>query len=499
MSLNDQFEHGRIPLRPLSYANKDLAQTNEIIIDYGQNASYHIYIADSEDPTILIDFTEKIVNEILPSATVNANQFQILIEGISEPSSLKAILNHIYKRLTYPDNENGFSYNNRDIAKIYDPNTKSTLLRNEDGTIILPITTMDNIFDDSGRTIQDKLNSSTRFACSSDVITISDVTETDYDFIYPYENYSETIQVFIGGTYLSPDQYSIVNDLDINNNYSSATLVLHNAPNSYVNNYTGLNTAIGDKVSVVFLYNTLSVSDGEYAYIHGSSIANKSIPTLKLERTSDTYMVNDSSVIPTASALYDLYADVIEIITNFSENANVIYSLDTSSYSSSISVTVPDNMLNDDCIIIHTTTKCTKSSNCNFILHNASRNDSISHPLKFSDTGALTRSIPANRFLTVIVYNHVNLSDPYTTGAYIIKGLSKTTTVNRFIYICDANDTEISFSSLAYNYNDAINVYRNGIRLFEDLDYSINTAAETITLLSEAEDGEKIVFEAIGY
>ena len=34
MSLNEQFEHGRIPLKPLAFENKDLAQKREFLIDY---------------------------------------------------------------------------------------------------------------------------------------------------------------------------------------------------------------------------------------------------------------------------------------------------------------------------------------------------------------------------------------------------------------------------------------------------------------------------------
>ena len=33
-NMNDQFEHGRIPLKPLSLKNKNLASTCELIVDY---------------------------------------------------------------------------------------------------------------------------------------------------------------------------------------------------------------------------------------------------------------------------------------------------------------------------------------------------------------------------------------------------------------------------------------------------------------------------------
>ena len=98
MSLNDQFEYGRIPLKPLPYLNKELATCNELIIDYGEDRTYHMYLTDSNDPSILIDLTDTIIKQIIPNAKINANQFQILIEGITEPTSLQDIINLIYKR-----------------------------------------------------------------------------------------------------------------------------------------------------------------------------------------------------------------------------------------------------------------------------------------------------------------------------------------------------------------------------------------------------------------
>ena len=52
MSVNDQYNMGRLPLRPLSLDYKNLAQTKELLIDnLGDNPSYHLYIADAKDRT----------------------------------------------------------------------------------------------------------------------------------------------------------------------------------------------------------------------------------------------------------------------------------------------------------------------------------------------------------------------------------------------------------------------------------------------------------------
>ena len=500
MSLNDQYEHGRIPLRPLAYANKDLAQTNELVVDYGKNGTYHIYISDSEDPSILIDFTDKIIREVLPTATINANQFKISIEGIQEPTALRDIINHIYKRYVYADNENGFLFNNKDIAKVYDPNTKSVLLRNDDGTIMLPVTTIDNVLDTSGVSMQERLNSSTRFSCSYSVIDIEDITENEFNFLYPYKNYNEAIQVYIGGTYLSPDQYSIVNDIDINEEYTTGTIVLHDTSESYLNIFINSERENDYKLIVFFMYNTITPPTGEYGYMHGSNIANKTISALKLEKTTDNYLIDDSNMIPTSKALHNLYSDLSNTFAT-TDGIHEVWSVDSGD-NTNITVQMPDEILNsNDPVIVHTATKCQKNSNCYMVFSNYNRTSSktFDNSIKFPDFSNISRPIPANRPLTLIVYNRVPLSNYYPKGAYILEGLNKETIVNRYIVVCTSGQTDIVYTGLDYSYDGNIMVYRNGIRLFENIDYTLNTSTETITLLTEAEDGEKIVFEYIGY
>ena len=85
MSLNDQFKHGRIPIRPLALKDKDLASTKELLIDnLGDNPTYHIFITDDKDRTKLIDITNLIIKEIL-FPTVNADNMQVTIEGEENP------------------------------------------------------------------------------------------------------------------------------------------------------------------------------------------------------------------------------------------------------------------------------------------------------------------------------------------------------------------------------------------------------------------------------
>ena len=94
MSNTDQFNMARIPIRLLSYKDKELAETKELLIDNiadGDNEpTYHMYIVDDKDRTILIDLTEMIIKEAFP--TLNADNFNISIEGLLDPQKLTDII-----------------------------------------------------------------------------------------------------------------------------------------------------------------------------------------------------------------------------------------------------------------------------------------------------------------------------------------------------------------------------------------------------------------------
>lgn len=71
----------RIPVRPLSYEDRDIALTRELIIDYGDSGTGkgNIYITDKDDPTILIDITKLIAESYL--SNINGDNTTVTING----------------------------------------------------------------------------------------------------------------------------------------------------------------------------------------------------------------------------------------------------------------------------------------------------------------------------------------------------------------------------------------------------------------------------------
>lgn len=486
-SVNDQFEYGRAPLKPLPYAYKDLAQCNELIIDYkGDKPTYHIYIADSNDPKILIDITDLIIKEIFPNAKINANQFQILIEGVQDPTSLKDIINFIYKRFTYPENPNGFNYI-KDIDKVLDPSAKTVLLRNTDGTILLPVTTADNVFDKSGKSLEERLNNMTRVGFGIDYVRATEDNQTQFTFTYPFVNYSDFVEVRVGTVYIDKTRYSITNNVDSEGNYTTATLKFIDS------DYT---IEKGRRVDILFIYNSLAVSGGKYEYMYGGNIANGSISTSKLSKVSDSYTLNDSSAVASSTAVYKLFMAMVDSIDN--HNGVSLWGIDKYSYNYFF------------CYLDHISSSDVKDGSV-LTLTNLNAKSVIQPDLNitFSDMGirfslvnldgssviSTMTSLAAGKTIRVLL-------DKTNYKAYLLSTDIYSIGKSRLIYTCkdeteEAKKYTISYAGLDYNPTSIIEVYRNGVRLFEDVDYSINKSAETITLFTRTNEGERIIFESL--
>ena len=570
MSLNDQFEYGRIPLKPLPYSNKELASCNEFIIDYGENGSYHMFISDSNDPTILIDLTSKIIKEILPNAKINANQFQIVIEGIDDPTSLQDIINFIYKRFAYPDDPNGFDYT-RDIDKVLDPNAKSILLRNTDGTILLPITLASNVYDESGKTIQDRLSNITRVAVKHSYIFAEEDGQTQFTFPYPFENYDGNVEVFIGTTYVAQDRYTITPDADVDGYYENGIL-----------NFTDIRVEKGRRIDFQFIYNYKAPDGGPYNKMDGSAIIDGTIPIIKLQKYSDSCNLNDSTSVATSAALAKMYEQLMHNLQdnsigysaanlqaisdnqtefifeypykNYFDHTEIrigaVYIdesrytiepiLDDDGFYAKAKLTLNEGLENGrriDIIFIYNkgtgkviwTVDSDPSSDTivididkhypnlldpeisenffvNILLKNSKTPDKIyikyanstkEYMIKTIDRDDVVRPLPAGRIVRFLVDN-VDKTNDNKNIAYLISAGNNIST-SRHIHTCIDQETIIPYSALQYNEGDIINVYRNGVRLFEDLDYSIDTSEEKITLFVRTEEGERIIFEALSY
>ena len=468
-SLNDQYEYGRMPIKTLPYENRDLSQCNEIMIDYGENANYHIYITHHNNPNKYIDITALIVKEMLPKAEINANQFTITIEGERDPQSLMDIINFIWKRFTYAEDPSGFVYK-RDIDKILDPSTVSVLLQTTDGTIQLPITIADNVYDKNGISIQSRLDNMTKLGFSTSYIYATQDNQTSFEFDYPFEDYPDMLEVRIGTTYVDINRYQITKHYDAEGHYSSATL-----------DFIGESIENGRRIDLIWIFNSVYKDEGKIEFMSGSKIADSTISISKLEKYSDSYIYPDGSSVATSKALANLYTDLTSVIN--SNNQNLFYCPDLTNTDNNISIIVDIGRDARDGDIIVVTTATKKSSAVRIIINNDI------YEIKTPDGNSLTKGFKNNQVVRFKIMNGY---------AIVLNGISDNIRSNKYIYDCVDQEYTIPFGGLDYYSGDLIHVYRNGVRLFQDLDYSVNTSDETITLFVRTEQGERIIFESLG-
>jgi hypothetical protein len=473
MSVADQFEYGLIPIKPKPYKNRELAQCNELLVDYGEDASYHIYIVHHSDETKYIDITSLIVKEMLPKAEINGDQFTITIEGNKEPQSLTDIINFIYKRFNYADNSSGFIFA-KDQDKLYDQTAQSVLLRLADGTIQLPVTLADNVYDKNGTSIQARLDNMTRLGFSVTYLYTTQQNQTTYEFEFPFEDYPDMLEVRIGTTYVDKTRYTITKNYDGDHHFTTGILT-----------FIGESIENGRRIDLVWIYNTVYNPDGVLQFMSGSLLAESTVPISKLEKVSNSYNYADETSLATSKAVNNLYLALSEAIN--ANNQNMFYLPDTASSTETnlIKINIGRAPASGDIYVV--TLDSAKTTSVKLSVVNGS--STTTYNIKTPDGNSISKGFRNNQVLRFSISGN---------NAILLSGAITEIRTNKYIHDCVDQETEISFSGLDYSTGDLIHVYRNGVRLFQDLDYSINSSKEIITLFVRTEQGERIVFESLG-
>lgn len=470
--LQDEYDMGRIPLRPLLYENRDKAYTQELIVDShrsnpDETPSYHIYISDSTDRSILYDLTD-----LLLQSAFSGKDIYINIDGVENPISLYELMNFLYRRFIHINNPDGFNPD-ADKDKLKLPTNKIAFLQDINNEFIYPITTTDAIYDSDGNTLESRLSNMSRIAFIYDKIVIEE-NKYIYSILYPFSNYFSSgngMFLYYNGKMISRSNYNI----------------LESEGNTFSIEFKGIEFNNGDIIDIVYIYNSSTIDGSTYKSIDGHSISNRSININKLETVSDSYTVDDSESIATSRAVYRLYDIMCEMMMN--KNKNAIYCKDLATFSSSM-ITI--NLSNDKVILdghyllVHILTQSSKNKNIKLSV--VSLSDEINRePITTIYNIDLQEKVSANRIIRCVI----NASEAIVLDSHNIKIEN-----SRYIHYCDSEQTIIPFKGLTYYEDSIIHIYRNGVRLFKDLDYLINFSTETITLFTKTQPKEKIIFES---
>ena len=504
-SYDDQFEHGRIPIKVLPYRERARAQCNELMIAYGdcdengKPCDYHIYITHHTDPNRYIDITNMIMKEYIPQVKINGDQFTITIDGQDKSWNLKDLLNYIWSRFAHAEDPTGFVYD-EDIEKVLDDKAIDVLLQTTDGTVQLPITSADNVFDNEGISIQSRLDNMTRLGFAISYLYANTHNQQEFTFTYPFEDYPDMLEVRIGTVFVDRTRYTITNHEDEDGHYRTGTI-------TFINNGTinDIKVEKNRRIDLIWIFNSAYQKDSKLEFMSGSKIANFSIPICKLQSVSNSYLLPNSDFIASSKALYDAYMSLMDMIA---EDGSAYVGIDTSDSSTEIAAVV-DTHLTD---LENASFNSIMSSHILYIIPKSDKacptNSYIELyiQLKYNDitsgkrsncvlpSGSKVESLKANKIYK-FMYNEED-------DVYILLNVDevgKTINTERYIYDCEDGLYVIPYSDFV-NYNkdtDTLHVYRNGVRLFRDIDYQLNETTKELTLFVRTELGERIVFEAL--
>ena len=413
----------------------------------------------------------------------NANTVRILTEMVVLVDSIKAVATPLRDRL-YVDrhgyiDENGLlKHKEPDFATMYklseyglweqvlDSIEVSHFLSSytemepailtEEGRNKAPATLARYVYTDDGANVQDLLNQI--LVPKTNVVTFTVGQDdnhspgTTFNAGAPYEGYftsNNTLAlVFLNGNLLVLKQnYKFVNENIIFTN----------------------ELVQDDKVTIVYIYLAMAGRDNKIStmYTDGNYILDGTINRSKLNKTTDSYMTDDSLSIPSAKALYDSHRFLLQKI-NAIDPTTQIYAADSSSHNYEIVLLLRRYEL-QDCNTITLRVKYDIGTDCEVRINNL---DPI--PLYTGvDTPIKEGIIKAGQVITI----RYNAQDEVF---YVINPDLYKVVRDRFDYYIDGFKitgpvlkVPIGFEDYNPVY-DVIDVYYENIKLFEGVNYDIS-------------------------
>lgn len=219
-----------------------------------------------------------------------------------EPDKLYLVLStcKVYK---YSGEWIELNNSNEIIEVLFNPTILVPIIMNDNGTNVAPATIATNVFTSDGGTVESVLsqicynldNNSlmNKLQCRVDSILLFAGQER-ISITYPYENYIEngnSLILYINDTLVGNDSYTVEND----------SIILHD-----------YDVKPGSKASVVFLY-----TDSKFLTkknINGTLITPYSIPTSRMQSTSDRIDLNNSNFLATSKSVFNLTQQVNSLV-----------------------------------------------------------------------------------------------------------------------------------------------------------------------------------------
>lgn len=446
--------NARIPVIPLPYTDKELAVEKEIVIKYGHDDEYpNIYIVDEFDRTKLWDITAGIVESIKGSP---GDDFTVVIDGIGT-ISLGDILNLLYSiSLTHDE-----AWSIETIKKMI-----PTTIVDSKGIVYAPRSLSTSVYMESGESIDVRLRSISKVGLAMRHVIATEERQQTFTIPYPFDNYlseGNSFWIYVGGIMVDSRRYYISED------GSQITFI---DSDDYVEK---------DRTcTFLFWYNSATPDTGVLLVMDGKYITPRTIETNRLANVSDSIDLNDPEAVASSRAVCTLRNVVNERVDALAGNVSVTCLADESSTSTELVVRIPNYRLTDSNMI-----------------HIRLREDlGPNATLQVNDEPALPIYNGNNRVEGgPLAGEIINVSFNSLDNRFYIYGVS--TFKLETTYYSNSPDEGSSTIPFNLSYNplvDKLGVYYNGIKLFPDINYTLNESS--ITLLDfVSEVGDLFTFE----
>lgn len=455
MAVLDPNKLGRVPVVPLPYSRKELAQGKELIIDYPHG---NIYIADEKDPTILYNITQDIIDQVGRMNAKNMSMTIKLPDGKEYTLNIADLLGFIYnKMITTNTDANTIASIHENLSDLI-----PAISEDNEGKKYAFITTTDQVYGPNGETVTQRLRAICRLGMVNAFVEATEDNQMSFRIPYPFEEFEEEgnyFEVCIGSVIVTPDRYSVEDGV--------LTFALEEDA-----------VKLGRSVMFRFWFNSATPEANALLVMDGRYIADRSIPTYKIQNLSNAINNPNPYCIATSLAVKSLYDTVMSRMNKVA--ADVASFVTSSGTGKALEATIPYFALKDQHVIYLRLHEA--------IANNATLtvNGGIAYPIYVNDN-PITAGVAAGSILSLCFNEMLRRFQVFSdTSKYRVASYTSS-------YHAAAGENTINFDIPEFNPSlDKLTVYQNNMRLFQDVNY--NLGANSIQLIDYVTDANDFFY-----
>ena len=352
----------------------------------------------------------------------------------------------------------------QEISKVigdYKNITPTTLVKGEER--FAPLTIASQVYTDDGETVESKVRQISHISSSFDSIVVTKKGKT-FNIPVPFEgyfNYPNTMLVYIGTVQIYPNRYSVENN----------TITFQEEVD------------INRTINFQFIYNTQAPKLETMNFIDGAYIAKGTIPIDRMVKYSNDYMTNDTTAVATSAAVKGLY----DVMANLMDRSAIVIRCTTKDDNSHMGTNLSDDYKLIDGNILLTRFHADVADNATITV------GGVSYPIFVGANPVKAGQIKANDELSLQF-------DSKSNRLYVTNGMPYLIDSTTYTYTATTDgESSIKFDALNYNPGtDKLEVFQDGIRLTEGINYKFSETSKSIVLLGySADKGD--TFELVVY